>query len=222
MAPIELRGIEKSLGGRRVLSGVSLAVEAGQAACVVGRSGAGKSVLTRIAIGLLPPDRGEVFLLGRRIDGLARRELRAARRGVGLVTQGAALLGWLSLRENVALPLGDGFSRRAALERADAALAEVGAGAEGARRPAEVSAGTRQRAAVARALALAPRAVLYDEPTTGLDPAASRQIDALIRRSADRGAAVLVVTHDPILVRRVADRVLELRDGVLHDRPVVV
>ncbi len=217
-AALELRAIEKELGGHRVLAGASLAVKPGRVTCVVGRSGAGKSVLTRIAVGLLPPDRGEVWVLGRRIDGLSRRELRAARQGVALVLQGAALLGWLSLRENVALPLRQTLGRRSALQRADAALAEVGLAAEGELRPAEVSAGARQRAAVARALALGPRVVLYDEPTTGLDPAASRKLDQLIRRSADGGAGVLVVTHDPILVERAADEVLELSGGLLSPK----
>ncbi len=218
---IELRSVHKSLGGREILRGVSLLASPGEAVCVVGRSGAGKSVLTRIAIGLLPPDAGEAWLLGRRIDGLSRRELRKARRGAGLVLQGAALLGWMSLQENVALPLrqGLGLGRKESLARAARALADIGLGGDASSLPGHVSAGTRQRAAVARALALDPRAVLYDEPTTGLDPRAARQVDALIRRSADAGAAVLVVTHDLETVRRVGDRVLELRDGLLTERP---
>ncbi|MHB8418666.1 MAG: ABC transporter ATP-binding protein [Myxococcales bacterium] len=215
---IELRAVHKALSDHPVLRGIDLKADAGRVLCVIGRSGAGKSVLTRIAVGLLPPDRGEVWLLGRRIDGLSRRELRQARRGTGLVLQGAALLGWLSLRENVALPLrqGLGLGRAEALARADAALSGVGLRGEAALLPSQVSAGARQRAAVARALALEPRAVLYDEPTTGLDPGAARQVDLLIRASADRGAAVLVVTHDMETVRRVADQTLELHEGLLR------
>lgn len=218
---IELRSIHQKLGGREILKGVSLLAKPGEVVCVVGRSGAGKSVLTRIAIGLLRPDAGEVWLLGRRIDRLSRAELRLARRGAGLVLQGAALLGWLSLQENVALPLrqGLGIRRKESLARATQALADVGIGGDATSLPGQVSAGTRQRAAVARALALEPRAVLYDEPTTGLDPRAARQVDALIRRSADAGAAVLVVTHDMETVKRAGDRVLELREGLLTERP---
>jgi ABC-type transporter Mla maintaining outer membrane lipid asymmetry ATPase subunit MlaF len=216
---IELRDVYKALGGHPVLQGVSLRADPGKVLCVIGRSGAGKSVLTRLAIGLLAPDAGEVWLLGRRIDGLSGAKLRRARRGAALVLQGAALLPWLTLRENVALPLrqGLGLRRQDALARADSALAGVGLTDEAAQVPSHVSAGARQRAAVARALALEPRAVLYDEPTTGLDPAAARQIDLLIRASADRGAAVLVVTHDMETVRRVANRTLELRAGQLGD-----
>ncbi len=215
---LELRDVDKALGGHPVLRGVSLRAEPGKVLCVVGRSGAGKSVLTRIAIGLLQPDRGEVWLLGSRIDGLSRGKLRRARRGAGLVLQGAALLGWLSLLENVALPLrqGLGLRRREALGRAEEALRGVGLGDDAGLLPSRVSAGARQRAAVARALALEPRAVLYDEPTTGLDPLAARQVDQLIRASADRGASVLVVTHDMETVRTVADETLELAEGALR------
>ena len=215
---IDLRFLTKRLGGHEVLRGASLTVDAGEVVYVTGRSGAGKSVLSRIALGLLAPDAGEVWLLGRRLDGLSVRALREARRGASLVLQGAALLGWLSLEDNVLLPLRQGAAlpRREALARAREALAEVGLEREAKALPAAVSAGARQRAAVARALALRPRAVVFDEPTTGLDPAAARQLDRLIRLAAVRGAAVLVVSHDLESVRLTADRALELRDGVLR------
>ncbi|MHB1845966.1 MAG: ABC transporter ATP-binding protein [Deltaproteobacteria bacterium] len=215
MSALELSGIEKSLGGRPVLCEIDLSAEAGEVCYVIGRSGAGKSVLARIALGLLAPDRGVVRIAGQLLDMSSRQRLWRSREGASLVLQGAALLGWLSLEENVALPLRHhlGLARTAARLRARSLLAEVGLEGSEAALPGAISAGARQRAGVARALGLTPRLLVLDEPTSGLDPVSVRQIDDLVRAVARRGAAVLVVSHDMTSLRRAADRVVFLRTG---------
>lgn len=212
---IRVAGAHRSLGGRAVLRGVDLHVPRGGVTFVVGRSGAGKSVLARCCAGLLRLDTGEVFVGGEPIGRWPERRLRALRRRIPYVVQGSALLDWLDLRGNVALPLqrGLGLGAEEAERRAGAALEAVGLSDLAARAPPEVGPGARKQASIARALALEPEAVLYDEPTTGLDAGAARRVDRLIRAAADRGTSALVVSHDLASLELIADRVALLDEG---------
>ena len=214
---IELRRVRKSFGTREILAGVDLEIPKGGVTFVVGRSGAGKSVLSRCCVGLLNVDGGEVWVDGERIDGWPEPKLNALRRRVPYVVQGSALLDWMTLGENVALPLTRALQvpLEEAQRRARTALGEVGLEELFHRRPPEVGPGSRKRASIARALALAPEAILYDEPTTGLDAAAARRVDRLIRAAADRGTTALVVSHDLTSIDAIADRVAVLDNGVI-------
>ena len=214
-AALSYAGVEKAFGAQRVLRGVDLEVREGTVTFVIGASGAGKSVLGRLAVGLLRPDAGEVRVSGDVVNGLGREGLRRIRETCAMVLQGGTLLDWLSLAENVALPLGKrlGLGRREALSRPEEHLAAVGLGGLAARLPHEVGPGVRKRASIARALALSPRTVIFDEPTTGLDPRAARTVDALIRASAEAGRTALVVSHDLGSILGIADRVALLHEG---------
>ncbi len=212
---ISFRDVRKSFGGRTVLDGVSLTVRSGTVHFVVGESGAGKSVLVKHVVGLVVPDSGSIEYDGRELVGLDEAGFREVRRSCQMIFQSATLFDSLSLLDNVAMPLERrfGLGRREARDRAAAALERVRAGAEAERLPAEVGPGVRKRVAVARALALEPRAILYDEPTTGLDPVAARRTDRLIRETADSlGITSVVVSHDLVSLRT-GDRVSFLHDG---------
>jgi len=214
---IRLAGVHKRFSGRPILAGVDLEIPGGGVTFVVGRSGAGKSVLSRCCVGLMRVDAGEVYFDGERIDEWPERRLNELRRRVPYVVQGSALLDWMSLSDNVCVPLvrGLGLGPGQARERAEAALAKVGLSDLAPRAPQEVGPGARKRASIARALALEPEAVLYDEPTTGLDPAAARGVDDVIRALAGQGTTALVVSHDLASIERIADRVALLDDGVI-------
>lgn len=214
---IRLVDVHKRFSGRAVLDGVNLDIPAGGVTFVVGRSGAGKSVLSRCCVGLMRVDEGEVYVDGERIDEWPERRLNELRRRVSYVVQGSALLDWLSLADNVCVPLvrGLGLAPDEARKRAEEALAKVGLSDLADRSPQEVGPGARKRASIARALALAPKAVLYDEPTTGLDPAAARGVDDVIRDLANQGTTALVVSHDLASIKRIADQVAVLDDGVI-------
>ncbi len=214
---IRLAGVHKSLGNRQVLEGVDLEVPARGVTFVIGRSGAGKSVLSRCCVGLMRVDSGEVWVDGARIHGWPERKLTELRREVPYVVQGSALLDWLTLAQNVEVPLvrGFGFQLAEAEERARDALVRVDLGELSEKCPPEVGPGVRKQVAIARALALRPKAVLYDEPTTGLDAEAARRVDRLIREAADAGTTALVVSHDLTSLKDVAERVAVLDEGVI-------
>src|SRR5882757_3384412 len=192
-------GLVKYYGDVVGLAGVDVAVRSGEALAVMGPSGNGKTTLLHVLAGILTPDQGEVWLDGERVDQLgdaARTVLR--RRRLGFVFQDNQLLAELPADENVALPLMvDGISRRDAIGRARAMLAQVGLAAEVGRRPGELSGGQAQRVAIARALVGEPQVVFADEPTGALDATTGAQvIDLLVGAATHRGAAVVVVTHD--------------------------
>lgn len=213
---IEVDGLHKSFDGHEVLRGVFLVVEPGEALAILGPSGGGKSVLLKHMVGLLQPDRGEV-----RIDGLPVHTLRppaldALRVQIGMVFQGAALLDSLTVGENVAFPL----RRHRRLPEAEVhrivaeKLKLVGMEGTAHLMPSELSGGMRKRVGIARALALEPRILLYDEPTAGLDPVTARSVDELMAhvRTETRTTTVFV-THDLVAAFRVADRVAVLDGG---------
>jgi phospholipid/cholesterol/gamma-HCH transport system ATP-binding protein len=218
---IEFRGLHKALGGRPVLRGVELTVPEGETLALLGVSGGGKSTLLKHAIGLLQPDAGQVLVDGVRVSGATEAELRAVRRSVGYVFQNAALLDSLTVGQNLFLAQVDEGSRaRPADCRAGALelLLRVNLEADVLDRyPAELSGGMRKRAGVARAIARRPKYLLWDEPTTGLDPLNAELIDELILELGRQlGVTNLVVTHDLDTAFRVARRVALLHEGRIH------
>jgi phospholipid/cholesterol/gamma-HCH transport system ATP-binding protein len=218
-AYIEWKGVRTAFAGKPVLRGLDLAVRRGEVMYIIGASGVGKSVTIKHLVGLLPIDAGEIWFAGERIDQLPERAFAPLRKRIGMVFQNATLFDSMTLAENVALPLRKHgkLGHRAALEDARARLAQVYMGEHADRYPAELSDGMRKRAAIARTLALSPEVVLFDEPTTGLDPVSARRIDRLMRELADRlGVTAIVVSHDPPSIFGVADRVAFLYQGIAH------
>ncbi len=210
MDELKLSGIAKRFdGGPKVLDGFTASVPLAGITFVVGKSGSGKSVLCRLAVGLLKPDEGEVTLLGERVDRLPERALARLRTQVPYLVQGPALLDWLTLHDNVALAKkGSGEDGRAMQ-----ALEALGLTALAQRHPPEVGPGIRKRAAIARALVLEPRYLLLDEPTTGLDSRAAGLVNEALELLRARGLGALVVSHDYAALERLADRVLEVDQG---------
>jgi phospholipid/cholesterol/gamma-HCH transport system ATP-binding protein len=213
---IELREVHKAFRGPPVLRGLSLRVPEGRTFTILGGSGSGKSVCLKHMIGLLKPDAGRVFALGRDLTDLAERDLVPVRRDVSMIFQSAALFDSLSVHENVAYGLREhrAWSEEQIAARVAACLEAVGLPGAERMMPAELSGGMRKRVGVARGIALEPRAILYDEPTTGLDPANQRRIGELIRSLQTRlRITSVVVTHELELCFAVSDRVAFLRGG---------
>ena len=214
---IKLVGVEKTLGGQPVLQGIDLSIPVGKLTTIIGRSGEGKSVLLKHMIGLLQPDRGEVWVGDAEISRLSGTPLNNVRKQFAMLFQGAALFDSLSVFENVAYPLREHTSLGEAeiRERVVHSLSMVGLTPEVlALLPSELSGGMRKRVGIARALIGEPAMLLFDEPTAGLDPTNSRLVAELIVRL--RGGVcdtAIVVTHDLELTRTVADRVAVLIDG---------
>jgi phospholipid/cholesterol/gamma-HCH transport system ATP-binding protein len=218
MALIELRNVHKRFGRLVVLNGVSLDIEEGQSVVVIGASGSGKSVMLKHIVGLLKPDRGEVWFDGQRIDTLSEREMDAVREQFGFLFQMGALFDSLNVGDNVGFPLVE-HTRKSANEIAKIVsqkLAMVGLDGTQKKMPGELSGGQRKRVALARAIALGPRAILYDEPTTGLDPIRSDVINELILKlKRELNVTSLTVTHDMNSAFKVADRIVMLHEGKL-------
>jgi phospholipid/cholesterol/gamma-HCH transport system ATP-binding protein len=215
---IDLRGVEKSFADNHVLRGIDLQIAPGEIITLLGGSGTGKSVLLKHMIGLLRADRGIVTFDGQDVTRLGEREWTRLRRRFGYVFQGGALFDSVSVLENVAYPLREHLSLSETELRARVAWALESVGLAGieAMMPAELSGGMRKRVAVARAISLEPDVILYDEPTTGLDPTNSRRIGELIVSLRDRlGVTSVVVTHELDLCFAISDRVALLKEGRL-------
>ncbi len=215
---IVFRDVHKAFGAKRVLQGFSLQVADGETMVIVGYSGSGKSVALKHVVGLLEPDAGEVEVDGEVVHQLEREPLTALRSRIGFVFQFAALLDSMTVRDNIALGL---KRRRLAVEeieervRESLALVELGGSED--RYPAELSGGMRKRVGIARAIALRPRYILYDEPTTGLDPVTAAVIDQLMVRAKQRlGVTGVVVTHDMRSAYTVGDRIAMLFKGTVR------
>lgn len=214
--PIEFRNIEKAFGPKVVLDDVSIDVRDGECFFVIGGSGVGKSVLIKHLVGLLRPDAGEILLDGQEVSRLSETELAPVRKKCAMVFQNSTLFDSMSCVENVALPLRmhKGLSMRAALVEARARLEQVHMESFGDRFPAELGDGMRKRVAIARALTLEPRYVLFDEPTTSLDPVSARRVDQMIRELCDTvGVTAIVVSHDLESIFTIADRIAMLYQG---------
>ncbi len=216
---IEVRKLSKSFGGRTVLADVDLTVDEGKTLVVLGRSGGGKSVVLRHLIGLMKPDSGEVLVDGEDIIGLPERKLTDVRRKIGMLFQSAALFDSMSVEANLAFPLREQGMRDET--EIDARIAEaldmVDLAGEQHKMPADLSGGMRKRVGLARTIVARPRCVLYDEPTTGLDPITTDSINHLIRRLQRRlGVTSIVVTHDMKTAFHCADRVALLHEGRVH------
>ncbi len=213
---IVLEGISKAFGDKVVLDGVSLEVQEGETVAVIGASGVGKSVLLKTIVGLLTPDAGRVEVDGEVVTELSREALYELRRRVGYVFQFAALFDSMTVEENLAM----GLRRMSELDEGERAerirqslrLVEM-EGYEG-QMPGQLSGGQRKRVGLARAIATHPKYLLYDEPTTGLDPVTTAVIDRLIlKMDTELGVTSVVVTHDMTSAYRVADRIAMLYDG---------
>jgi phospholipid/cholesterol/gamma-HCH transport system ATP-binding protein len=211
---VQVDDISMRFGQQPVLRNVSFAIRRGETLAVVGESGCGKTVLLKLIVGLLPPTGGRVLFEGRDVAQRSGAELLQLRRRFGFLFQGAALFDSLTVYENVAYPLRalHSLGEPEIAERVRARLAEVGLPENAAAKmPAELSGGMRKRVGLARALALDPEVMLYDEPTTGLDPVMTELINDLILQTRERRPVTsVVVTHEMKTVRRVADRVVML------------
>ena len=219
MSYIEYKDVHKAFAGKPVLQGMSLAIAKGEVMFIIGTSGVGKSVAIKHLIGLLRIDSGEIWFDGARVDQLSEHQLAPLRRRIGMVFQSSTLFDSMTLAENVALPLRihQQLSDKAALASARERLAQVYMAEYADRHPSELSDGMRKRAAIARTLALDPQVVLFDEPTTGLDPVSARRIDRLVRELADKlGVTAVVVSHDLASIKSTADRVAFLYQGAVH------
>src|SRR5258706_10225550 len=217
--PIAIEDLRKSFGEQVVLDGISLQVASGESVAVLGRSGTGKSVLLKLIVGLQPPDAGSVQIHGREINGLSPEELNEVRVKVGFLFQEGALYDSLSLKENVAFPLRrhQRLSGAELEDRARELLAEVGMERDVDKLPSEISVGMKKRVGLARALALDPDIILCDEPTAGLDPITSKEIEEVILGlKKERRVTSIVVTHDLHAARVVADRLALLHEGTIR------
>jgi phospholipid/cholesterol/gamma-HCH transport system ATP-binding protein len=216
---VELAGVHKSFGATKVLDGVNLSASHGNVLTILGGSGSGKSVMLKHMIGLLRPDEGRVLIEGQDVTTYGEREWFDVRKRIGYVFQGAALFDSLSVYENIAYPLREHLDRNESEieERVATCLASIGLEDVGAKMPSELSGGMRKRVGVARAIALQPQAIFYDEPTTGLDPANSRRIGELIKQlQQNLGVTSVVVTHDIELCLAVSERVVLLDRGKIR------
>jgi len=214
---IRLENVTKAFDRQVVLDSVSLAIEPGKTTVVIGPSGCGKSVLLKHIIGLLKPDSGKVFFEGHEISAMGEKELVPVRRQVGFLFQGSALFDSMTVAENICFPLTesqDGWSSEDRRRRCAAVLRLVGLDGAQEKYPEELSGGEKKRVALARAIALNPKVILYDEPTTGLDPIRADLISELILRLRSAlGNTAVVVTHDMHTTRKIADRIVMLYQG---------
>src|SRR5881398_1867911 len=213
---IQLKDVHKSFGPKTVLDGFTLDVPEGETTVIIGYSGTGKSVAIKHIVGLLEPDEGEVWVDGVNVPELSRRELYALRARIGYVFQFAALFDSYTIGENVSMGLrkqGELSEREIAL-RVEEALDLVDLPGVQDRFPAELSGGMRKRVGIARAIALRPKYILYDEPTTGLDPVTSAVINELMIRMREKlGVTSIVITHDMRSAYTVGDRIAMLYEG---------
>ncbi len=217
---IVIENIHKKFEGNKVLRGVDLTIKDGETIAIIGPSGCGKSVLLKHIVGLMYPDEGRVTVDSHNLNELSSKELYEVRRMFGFLFQGAALFDSMTVAENIGLPLvesDNGFSSADIKEVVGEKLELVGLPGTEELKPSELSGGMKKRVGLARALATNPKYILYDEPTTGLDPVMSDSIDELIRSLSDKLAVTsIVVTHDMLSVKNVADKVSMMHEGRIH------
>jgi phospholipid/cholesterol/gamma-HCH transport system ATP-binding protein len=217
---IEIRDLHKNFGDLEVLKGIDLNIEKGETIVIIGRSGCGKSVLIKHIVGLLIPDEGYVKVEGQVVTNLNEKELYKMRKKFGFLFQGSALFDSMTVEENVSLPLveaGNGQSNSEIEKAVSEKLELVELPGIGKLKPAELSGGMKKRVGLARALITNPDYILYDEPTTGLDPIMSDSIDSLIKDlSTKLNVTSVVVTHDMYSVKNVANKVAMIHEGRIY------
>ena len=214
---VEIEHLKKSFGGNLILENINLKIEKGENLVVLGKSGSGKSVLIKCLVGLLKPDEGKVILFDKDISGLREEELNSLRRKVGFLFQGAALYDSMTIRENLEFPLRNSKSlSKDELETlVIEALRNVGLEHTIDKMPSELSGGMRKRIGLARTIILKPEIILYDEPTTGLDPITSRDISKLILEVQKKhNASSIIITHDMECAEIISNRVMIIKDGL--------
>jgi phospholipid/cholesterol/gamma-HCH transport system ATP-binding protein len=217
-AAVAFEHVSKSFGAKQVLRDISFDVRAGEALCILGRSGTGKSVTLKLIISLLKPDQGKIWIEDDEITHLGESELSRVRRKMGFLFQDAALFDSLTLYENLAVPLTrlTGKSPEEVDFMIDRVLRQVGLAGDKKKMPSELSGGMRKRAGLARALMLEPKILLADEPSSGLDRITSSEIDdLLLMQKEEHKTALIVVTHDVRGARRLGDRIVVLDKGRL-------
>lgn len=213
---IVFRNIHKAFGPKRILDGVSLEIREGECFFVIGASGVGKSVLIKHLVGLLRADEGEILLDGQNVENLSETALYPVRKRCAMVFQNSTLFDSMTCRDNVALPLRkhQRMSQRQARDKAMDFLAQVQMERFAESYPAELGDGLKKRVAIARALTLSPEYILFDEPTTSLDPVSARRVDELIRTLCTKlGVTAVVVSHDLTSIFTIADRIAMLYQG---------
>ncbi len=216
---IQIKGLIKEFDGRVVLNNISTSFENGIINMIIGRSGSGKTVLLKCMIGLIKPTAGEILYDGKDLMHMRNKEIKLLRKNMGMLFQGSALFDSRTVLENVMFPL-DMFSRKNLRERkkrAQFCLERVGLSEAANLYPSEISGGMMKRAAIARAIALNPKYIFYDEPNSGLDPRTSQVIDELIADiTYDLGITSIVVSHDMNSVMNIGDNILFLNEGILE------
>jgi len=223
-APIAIRysQVYKSFGDFHVLRGLNISIPRGQITAIIGRSGTGKSVTIKHVMGLLRPDKGRIWVGDDELTAMGDRKLLRVRNRFGVVFQNAALFDSMNVFDNVAFPLVEHskLKRAAIADKVEGLLAEVGLAGSGAKTPSELSGGMRKRVGLARALVRDPEFLLYDEPTTGLDPILAAAMDELIvnTQQASEGLTSVVISHDMPAVLRTADKICMLVDGVVYEQ----
>lgn len=213
---IEFRDIHKAFGGLHVLKGIDLPIYRGETVSLVGNSGTGKSILVKMLIGLLAPDRGKLFFEGQEIQDLKERDWMPLRRRISMLFQANALFDSLTVYENIAYPLREHLKMPEAEIKARVAQVLEWVLLPGIQQqyPSELSGGMRKRVGVARAIVTEPEVLLYDEPTAGLDPISTTVIDRMVKRfQSERGVTSVVITHDLRSAISVGDRIALLHDG---------
>jgi phospholipid/cholesterol/gamma-HCH transport system ATP-binding protein len=213
---IEINGLKKSFGEKIILDGVDLTVENAKITVIIGRSGEGKSVLLKHIIGLLKPDSGNITLDGKSLTAMGEREFTETLRRFGMLFQGSALFDSMTVAENVGFALAEhtSLSRAEIRERVTGKLKEVGLHGVEEMMPVDLSGGMKKRVALARAIIMDPEIVLFDEPTTGLDPIMSDAVAKLILETQrERKTTYFVITHDILLTEKIADHVAMLHEG---------
>jgi phospholipid/cholesterol/gamma-HCH transport system ATP-binding protein len=216
---VEFRHVSKQFGSRGVLKDVSFQIAPGETLCILGRSGVGKSVSLKLMIGLIQPDKGNVFIESEDISQFREDDISRVRQKMGFLFQSAALFDSFSVGDNLVLPLQRMTKRRSREEInsfVDETLGQVGLARDRDKMPSQLSGGMRKRAGLARALVLEPQILLIDEPSSGLDPITASEIDDLLLKvKRERGTTMVIVTHDIRGARKIADKVAVFEDGFL-------
>jgi len=213
---IEIRNISKSFNGTPVLKGLDLDIRPGESLAIIGRSGCGKSVLLKLILGLLKPDEGNIVIDGIELHGLDYEQLAEVRRKFGILFQSGALFDSMTVKENIALPLEKHYNLSGweIARKVEEALEMVGLPGAGDLKPAELSGGMKKRVGLARAIVYRPQYILYDEPTTGLDPVMAANINKLITDLNQKlSITTVAVTHDMVSAYYIADRIVMLHYG---------